>query len=218
MFHQCNIGCVLRVATNGVIEMKKNLDTANALVMASRGLVKRTGDHFTVYSDQSERSSTIAKVKKLYTGAIACNCAEYAKQVTKQVDFKCEHILAVRFAIGMKNTEVFDSPAKPVNNVLEFCNTTSRFIKETSGRTNSGLNLRSIDPAAKTLHDLITGRQLAMIREFAKTGKVNPNKECDRVWGMMPNELSRTAASAFISYLSSSVPLAAKELNLKHAA
>jgi predicted nucleic acid-binding Zn finger protein len=198
--------------------MKRTLNTSNAMVIASNGLVKRTGDHFTVYSDKSERATTIAKVNKLRDGSIACDCTEYLLQATKQIDFKCEHILAVKFAIGFKNTERFDSPAKIVSNVLQFSNAQVRFIKETSDKTDRGSSLTSIDPVAKTLHDLITGRQLSMIRDFAKSGEVNPYKECDKVWGMMPNELSRTAASAFISYLSSNMPLAAKELNLKQAA
>jgi predicted nucleic acid-binding Zn finger protein len=198
--------------------MKRILNTSNAMVIASNGLVKRTGDYFTVYSDESEGSTTIAKVNKLRDGAIACNCTEYLVQATKQIDFKCEHILAVKFAIGLKNTERFDSSTKIPSNVLQFSNSPARFIKETSDKTDRGSRLTSINPVAKTFHDLITGRQLALIRDFAKAGKVNPDKECDKVWGMMPNELSRTAASAFISYLSSNMPLAAKELNLKHAA
>jgi predicted nucleic acid-binding Zn finger protein len=200
------------------IDMKSNLSKTNAMVIASKGLVKRTGNYFTIYSDKTGEMFAAAEVKRLRDGAIICSCKEYARQRTKHIEFKCEHILAVKIAIGLRNTEIYYSPAKAIGNVLQFSNKSARFIKETSDIENGGWNLRSMDPAAKTLHDLVTGRQLAMIRDFAKFGNINTDKECDKIWGLMPNELSRTAASAFISYLSSKIPHAAKELNLKHAA
>jgi predicted nucleic acid-binding Zn finger protein len=203
------------------IYMRSILNETTALEMAKNGLVKRTGDHFTIYAENGENNQIRAKVKRRDDGIISCTCNAFMDGISKESGFRCEHILAVKHAIHLKNTESFGSQpetSETVSNVLKFVNPSGRFTEDTLQTTKRFSNLSLIDPVAKTFHDLITGRQLAMIREFSKYGIVNPEKECEKLWGLMPNELSRSAASALIAYLTNEMPLAAKELNLKQAA
>ena len=59
------------------------------------------------------------------------------------------------------------------------------------------------DPVAKTLGDLVTTKQLGMIRAIAREVGVNADNECSSVIGCKVPELSKRAASDFIEYLQS---------------
>ncbi len=57
------------------------------------------------------------------------------------------------------------------------------------------------DPVARNLAELVTARQLGMIRAIAREIGVNANQECGRVMNCRTDELSKSAASEFISHL-----------------
>ena len=59
------------------------------------------------------------------------------------------------------------------------------------------------DPVAKTLGDLVTTKQLGMIRAIAREINVDADNECSSVIGCKVAELSKRAASDFIEYLQS---------------
>ena len=59
------------------------------------------------------------------------------------------------------------------------------------------------DPVAKTLGDLVTTKQLGMIRAIAREVGVDADNECSNVIGCKVAELSKRAASDFIEYLQS---------------
>jgi hypothetical protein len=57
------------------------------------------------------------------------------------------------------------------------------------------------DPVAKTLADMITTKQLGMIRAVAKDAHLDADEECRDVMSCQVTELSRRAASALIDHL-----------------
>lgn len=65
------------------------------------------------------------------------------------------------------------------------------------------------DPVAKTLADMITTKQLGMIRAVSREAGVDADEECTAVMNCQVTELSRRAASALIDHL--------RELQEKHS-
>ena len=63
------------------------------------------------------------------------------------------------------------------------------------------------NPVAKSLSDLVTAKQLGMIRAMAREIGVDVEEECQTVLSCKTDELSKRAASAFITHLQ----------NLQHA-
>jgi len=57
------------------------------------------------------------------------------------------------------------------------------------------------NPMAKSLSDLLTGKQLRMIRALSRELDINSNEECDKKMGCIADELSKKAASSFIDHL-----------------
>ncbi len=69
------------------------------------GLVDRTGDHFTVSSPTLRAKQRSFTVSRNETGAVVCDCSDFRKSVESGSPLRCEHILAVKFALVEKNTE-----------------------------------------------------------------------------------------------------------------
>lgn len=57
------------------------------------------------------------------------------------------------------------------------------------------------DPVAKTLAEMVTTKQLGMIRAVAREAAIDADKECFEMLNCRVSELSRRAASAFIDHL-----------------
>ena len=57
------------------------------------------------------------------------------------------------------------------------------------------------DPIAKTISDMVTTKQLGMIRAICRENKLDPEEECMAVMKCKVNELSRRAASSLIDHL-----------------
>lgn len=57
------------------------------------------------------------------------------------------------------------------------------------------------DPVAKTLAEMVTTKQLGMIRAVAREAAVDADKECFDIMNCRVSELSRKAASALIDHL-----------------
>lgn len=57
------------------------------------------------------------------------------------------------------------------------------------------------NPTARSLSDLVTAKQLGMIRAVCREIGIDPDEECEAVLGCKTDELSKKAASAFIQYL-----------------
>jgi hypothetical protein len=83
-------------------------------------------------------------------------------------------------------------------------------------QTNTGSNVSAMrpntsvqfptDPIAKTLADMITTKQLGMIRALSREIGVDADDECSNVMNCQVTELSRRAASALIDHLKESNP------------
>ena len=57
------------------------------------------------------------------------------------------------------------------------------------------------DPLAKSMADLVTPKQLGMIRALAREARVDADEECQQVLRCRTEELSKKAASSFIDHL-----------------
>ena len=83
----------------------KNKRTNRAKAIAAMGLVNREGDKFAVSTPSLRGRQTSYEVWRDEAGKIRCNCLEFEEAVVEDSGFRCEHILAVKFALVAKNTE-----------------------------------------------------------------------------------------------------------------
>ncbi len=76
-----------------------------AMSIAAMGLVNREGDRFMVSTPSLRGKQTSYQVRRDETGKIRCNCLEFEEMAVEDANFRCEHILAVKFALAQKNSE-----------------------------------------------------------------------------------------------------------------
>ncbi len=69
------------------------------------GLVNRQGDKFMVSTPSLRGRQTAYEVWRDETNRIRCNCLEFEEAAVSDSGFRCEHILAVKFALVTKNSE-----------------------------------------------------------------------------------------------------------------
>lgn len=90
------------------LTVEKNLTEKRekrAKSIAAMGLVNRDGDKFSVSTPSLRGRQTSYQVWKNEEGKIRCNCLEFEEAAVTDSAFRCEHILAVKFAVVAKNTE-----------------------------------------------------------------------------------------------------------------
>ena len=73
--------------------------------IAAMGLVNREGDKFLVSTPSLRGRQTSYEVRRDEAGKIRCNCLEFEEAAVSDAGFRCEHILAVKYALVAKNTE-----------------------------------------------------------------------------------------------------------------
>jgi predicted nucleic acid-binding Zn finger protein len=73
--------------------------------IAAMGLVNREGDHFSVFTASLKGRQVSYTVGRDLAGHIRCDCTEFVEAVKMERGFRCEHILAVKYALVAKNTE-----------------------------------------------------------------------------------------------------------------
>lgn len=76
-----------------------------AMSIAAMGLVNREGDKFMVSTPSLRGKQTSYEVWRDTQGKIRCNCLEFEEMAVEDAGFRCEHILAVKFALAQKNSE-----------------------------------------------------------------------------------------------------------------
>jgi Rad52/22 family double-strand break repair protein/SWIM zinc finger len=76
-----------------------------AMSIAAMGLVNRQGDKFMVSTPSLRGKQTSYQVWRDEMGKIRCNCLEFEEMAVEEANFRCEHILAVKFALAQKNSE-----------------------------------------------------------------------------------------------------------------
>ncbi|MDQ3636194.1 MAG: RAD52 family DNA repair protein [Acidobacteriota bacterium] len=88
--------------------------TKRAKSISAMGLVNREGDLFRVSTPSLRGRQISYEVKRDEAGKIRCNCLEFEEAVIEDSKFRCEHILAVKFALVEQNTESVTRKNKPV--------------------------------------------------------------------------------------------------------
>ena len=73
--------------------------------IAAMGLVNRENDKFRVSTPSLRGKQNFYEVWRDETGKIRCNCLEFEEAAVSDSVFRCEHILAVKYALVAKNTE-----------------------------------------------------------------------------------------------------------------
>jgi len=73
------------------------------------GLVDRVGDHFRVSVPSLRGRKNPFEVRRSGSGKVVCSCSEFAEDL----DIRCEHIIAVKFALTAKNTEPAAKSVEP---------------------------------------------------------------------------------------------------------
>jgi len=86
-------------------------------------------------------------------------------------------------------------------------------VIERNGSTAEANNEFPRDPLAKSMSDLVTPKQLGMIRALAREAGMDADDECQSVLRCRTEELSKKAASSFIDHLKAAQSNAATEVN-----
>jgi hypothetical protein len=73
--------------------------------IAAMGLVNRAGGKFKVSTPSLRGKQASYEVWRDSTGKIRCTCLEFEEGAVNNSGFRCEHILAVKYALAEKNTE-----------------------------------------------------------------------------------------------------------------
>lgn len=147
-----------------------------AKAIAAMGLVGRDGDGFNVTSPGFAKETF--RVWKDEARKVRCCCEEFTERVTSQPDFRCEHILAVKFHL-LKPQQQQQQAATPDK------------------------GLRGSEHVARTMAELVSPKQLAAIRINANSQGVDAEALCEEWLGCKPEELNKRAASAFLDRLKS---------------
>jgi hypothetical protein len=90
------------------IAAEKNLTEKRdkrAKSIAAMGLVNREGDRFRVSTPSLRGRQTSYEVWRDEANRVRCSCLEFEEAAVTDSGFRCEHILAVKYALVAKNTE-----------------------------------------------------------------------------------------------------------------
>src|SRR5829696_3367288 len=112
--------------------------------IAAMGLVNRDGDRFRVSTPSLRGKQTSYEVWRDASGKIRCNCLEFEEAAVTDSGFRCEHILAVKYALVAKNTEPA-TKQQPVRMTTE----TEVVLEDKSATEPADLGLRNADSGLK---------------------------------------------------------------------
>src|SRR5687767_14640900 len=73
--------------------------------IAAMGLVNREGDRFHLLTPSLRGRQTSYQVWRDETNRIRCSCLEFEEAAVSDSGFRCEHILAVKYALIAKSEE-----------------------------------------------------------------------------------------------------------------
>ncbi|MCY7374598.1 MAG: SWIM zinc finger family protein [Pyrinomonadaceae bacterium] len=124
------------------IAVEKNLTEKiekRAKSIAAMGLVNREGDKFRVSTPSLRGRQTSYEVWRDDAGKIRCNCLEFEEAAVSDAGFRCEHILAVKYALVAKNTESATKQPVKVETQVEI--QTAQVDLEDKSATESSSNL-----------------------------------------------------------------------------
>jgi hypothetical protein len=86
-----------------------------AMSISSMGLVNRVGSRFQISTPSLRGKQNNYEVWRDNSGKICCNCLEFGENTVDNAAFRCEHILAVKYALATQNSEAVTKQRKIVN-------------------------------------------------------------------------------------------------------
>lgn len=138
--------------------------------IAAMGLVNREGDKFRVSTPSLRGKQNIYDVWRDEAGKIRCNCLEFEEAAVTDSGFRCEHILAVKFALVAKNTEpVTKQPVKVTTEVEVVSN-------DKSATESSEMSMDGEQKTIEVLADVSTAGQAETV-EAKPTSLANTKGE-----------------------------------------
>jgi hypothetical protein len=120
------------------VAVEKNLmekRDKRAKSIAAMGLVNREVDKFLVSTPSLRGKQTSYEVWRNEAGKIRCNCLEFEEAAVSDSAFRCEHILAVKYALVAKNTE--SATKQPVKVETQIEVTPTQVVEEDKSATES---------------------------------------------------------------------------------
>jgi hypothetical protein len=126
------------------LAVEKNLTDKKekrAKSIAAMGLVNREADKFLVSTPSLRGKQTSYEVRRDEKGRIRCNCLEFEESAEGDSAFRCEHILAVKYALVAKNTEAVTKSTVKVEATAEVepREVTAKVENKTESRIDLGM-------------------------------------------------------------------------------
>jgi len=148
--------------------------------IAAMGLVRRENDKFCVSTPSLRGRQTSYEVWRDEVGKIRCTCLEFEEAAVSDSTFRCEHILAVKFALVAKNTESATKQSVKVETQVDFKPT--QVVSEDKNASESRVSARgeqeSDEVLEKTSADGQADKKSAEPSPLANTkGEITMNRE-----------------------------------------
>lgn len=138
------------------IESSNKNREKRAQSISAMGLVNREGDLFRVSTPSLRGRQTYYEVRRDDSGKIRCNCLEFEEAIIDDSTFRCEHILAIKFAIIDQNTEPVTKKNKTIKVETEITVSKSKNKNATELRKKSKRNEQKSDEVQ--VDDLVNGK------------------------------------------------------------
>jgi hypothetical protein len=118
--------------------------------IAAMGLVNREGDKFKVSTPSLRGRQTAYEVWRDETNRIRCNCLEFEEAAVSDSGFRCEHILAVKYALVTKNSEPATKQPLKVETEIEIVSKDKSATESSSDLGLKKFEIESKDGEQKT--------------------------------------------------------------------
>lgn len=194
-------------ASSAEIDRGPALREQRGLGLAAMGLVRRVGDRYAVSGSIARNAAPASEVWVATENQWRCNCREFRARAFTDPRFECEHIIAVKH---FEQTTARKTLAPKAALSIAPRNGSSlpapQLVRDHSGsRTGGETSIEPVrfhgDPCARSFAELVSPRQLAMIRQLARETDVDAERECMKLVGCATGDLSKAAASFYIEYL-----------------
>lgn len=192
------------------IDREPALREQRGLGLAAMGLVRRVGDRYAVSSSIARNAAPQAEVWAEADNRWRCNCREFRARAFAGSKFECEHLIAVKhFKQTHARKTVTPKPELAAAAVRrhESSLPAPQLVRDHSGsrtgdETSTGPVIRFAgDPSARSFAELVSPRQLALIRQLARNRALDVEQECRWTLGCATGDLSKAAAMFFIERL-----------------
>lgn len=115
-----------------------------AKAISAMGLVDREGDHFRVTTPSIRGRRRFFEVRRNEQGLVICNCPEFVEAGAGS-GFRCEHIIAVKYALTAQNSEPATAEPKSTDVLHPENKTESRTSERGEQQTKPDLTNESAD-------------------------------------------------------------------------